>query len=100
MRLLFTLAICAVSCSLCGAQPSGSPPDPASEPLNHAYDALITQDYDAAISHFLKAIDLAPQQARIRKDLAYTYLKIGDNALARDQFHQAMLLDSKEFSVA
>jgi Tfp pilus assembly protein PilF len=36
----------------------------------------------------------------VRKDLAYTYLKIGENTAARDQFREAMLLDPKDFHVA
>jgi Tfp pilus assembly protein PilF len=96
MRPLLLLVACAVSF----AQPSGVPNDPASEPLNRAYAALQSRDYDTAVSHFLQAIDLAPQRAPIRKDLAYAYLKIGDNDLAREQFHQAMLLDPKDLPVA
>lgn len=96
MRALLLLAACTVSL----AQPSGAPADPSSEPLNQAYTALKALDYDSAVSHFLQAIDLAPQRAPIRKDLAYTYLKTGENDLARDQFHEAMLLDPKDLPVA
>src|SRR5205809_3852866 len=38
---------------------------------------------------FLRAIDGAPDWASIRKDLAYTYLKIGETEAARDQFAEA-----------
>lgn len=95
MRLFLLLAGCAVSL----AQPPGSA-DPSLEPLNRAYAALKAQNYEAAIGDFLQAVDLAPQRAAIRKDLAYTYLKIGDNSSARDQFQQAMLLDSADLPVA
>jgi len=75
-------------------------PDPAYEPLNKAYEALRTRGYDDAIALFLKAIDAAPARPAVRKDLAYTYLKIGENTAARDQFREAMLLDPKDFHVA
>ncbi len=96
MRPLLLLAACAVSL----AQPSGVPNDPASDTLNQAYAALQSRDYDTAVTHFLQAIDLAPQRASIRKDLAYAYLKIGENDRARDQFQHAMLLDPKDLPVA
>jgi len=75
-------------------------PDPASEPLNKAYEALRSRNYDDAITLFLKAIAAAPTRPAVRKDLAYTYLKIGENTAARDQFREAMLLDPKDFHVA
>jgi Tfp pilus assembly protein PilF len=61
---------------------------------------LHTRDYDAAIASFLKGIEAAPQRASIRKDLAYTYLKVGENILAREQFHQAMAIDPADTQVA
>ena len=64
------------------------PPDPAYPALARAYEALKTRDYDTAISSFLKGIEAAPGRASIRKDLAYTYLKVGENILARDQFRE------------
>jgi len=76
------------------------PPDPAYPPLTRAYEALKTRDYDTAISSFLKGIEAAPQRASIRKDLAYTYLKVGENILARDQFREAMTIDPKDIQVA
>jgi Tfp pilus assembly protein PilF len=92
MRLwIFLLA-----CGLAGAQV----PDPSSDPLDQAYAALRSRNYDDAIRNFLKAIEAAPARPVIRKDLAYTYLKIGENLLARDQFREAMLLDPKDFHVA
>lgn len=76
------------------------PPDPTYEPLNKAYEALRTRNYDDAIALFLKTIEAAPTRPAVRKDLAYTYLKIGENTAARDQFREAMLLDPKDFHVA
>src|SRR5581483_9399040 len=63
-------------------------PDPAYAPLARAYDALGRRDYDVAIPAFLKAVEASPGRASIRKDLAYTYLKIGENERAREQFQQ------------
>ena len=92
MRLwILLLAACLAACQ---------PPDPAYEPLNKAYEALRARNYDDAIALFLKAIEAAPARPAIRKDLAYTYLKIGENTAARDQFREAMLLDPKDFHVA
>jgi Flp pilus assembly protein TadD len=75
-------------------------PDPAYAALTRAYDALRARDYDSAIAGFLKGIEAAPNRASIRKDLAYAYLKAGDNALARDQFRAAMALDGADTQTA
>ena len=83
-----------------GMAASGQAPDPAYEPLNHAYEALRSRAYEGAISYFQKAIDLAPQRAAIRKDLGYTLLKVGENELARDQFRRAMEIDPADTQVA
>src|ERR1039458_3462362 len=84
------------ACGLAWAQA----PDPAYEPLSRAYEALRSQDYDAAIASFLKAIEASPQRASIRKDLGYTYLKTGENERARDQFRDAMGMDAADTQVA
>jgi tetratricopeptide (TPR) repeat protein len=75
-------------------------PDPAYAPLTRAYEALHTRDYDPAVAAFLQAIAASPARSDIRKDLAYTYLKIGENLLARDQFQEAMRLDPADTQVA
>jgi len=79
---------------------AAQPPDPAFEPLSKAYKALRSRNYDDAVALFLKAIEAAPTRPAVRKDLAYTYLKIGENTAARDQFREAMLLGPKDFHVA
>ena len=61
--------------------------------LDKAYAALRAKDYDSAIARFSEASALAPQRVDILKDLAYTYLKIGENELARDRFGEAMKLE-------
>ncbi|MBZ5586616.1 MAG: tetratricopeptide repeat protein, partial [Acidobacteriia bacterium] len=71
-------------------------PDASYEPLARAYDALRARDYDNAISNFLKAIEAVPGRAAARKDLAYTYLKVGETVLAREQFRAAMESDPED----
>jgi Tfp pilus assembly protein PilF len=85
-----------VACRLALAQA----PDSAYEPLERAYEALRAKDYDAAVAGFLKGIEAAPGRASIRKDLAYTYLKIGENELAREQFREAMGIQPADVQVA
>jgi len=75
-------------------------PDPAYQPLEKAYQALRQKNYDDAIQGFKQAISIAPDRASIRKDLAYTLLKIGENETARDQFAEAMRIDPADNHVA
>jgi Tfp pilus assembly protein PilF len=75
-------------------------PDPAYEPLTRAYEQLRAHSYDDAIANFQKAIELAPPRASIHKDLAYAYLKVGENELAREQFRAAMDLEPADAQVA
>jgi Flp pilus assembly protein TadD len=75
-------------------------PDLAYRPLQHAYDAFRNRDYEQAVTAFRQATQLAPNRASIRKDLAYTLLKIGENEAARDQFAEAMRLDPADQHVA
>ena len=76
------------------------PPDPYYQDLERAYQALRTKDYDLAIAQFQKAITQLPDRPSIRKDLAYTLLKVGENEAARDQFAEAMKLDPADVNVA
>ena len=92
MRGVVFLAVCGLAFA--------QPPDPAYEPLTRAYEALRARDYDTAMAGFLKGIEAAPRRASIHKDLAYTYLKIGENELARDQFAEAMEMDPNDTQVA
>lgn len=80
--------------------PEAQHTDPAYAPLTRAYAALSARDYDPAIAAFLQAIAASPARPDIRKNLAYAYLKIGENLLARDQFRQAMQLDPADSQVA
>lgn len=74
--------------------------DPAYAVLEKAYAALRSHQFDQAASYFEQATKLAPERGAIRKDLAYTLLKIGETAAARDQFRQAMELDPADHHVA
>jgi tetratricopeptide (TPR) repeat protein len=65
-----------------------------------AYEALRVKRYDEAISCFLPAIEAAPQNRSLRKDLAYTYLKTGERELARDQFAEVIRLDPADTQAA
>ena len=76
------------------------PPDPAYQPLDRAYRALREKNYNQAVAGFQQAIAFAPERASIRKDLAYTLLKVGENEAARDQFGEAMFLDPQDVHVA
>jgi tetratricopeptide (TPR) repeat protein len=69
-----------------------SPPDP--------YVPLRARDYDAAIDAFVQTIQASPDKPNLRKDLAYTYLKIGEPVLARDQFAEAIRLDASDTTAA
>src|SRR5580700_6876206 len=79
---------------------AGQSPDPAYQPLERAYQALRDKNYDQAIAGFRQGSALAPDRASIRKDLAYTLLKVGENEAARDQFGEAMRLDPTDQHVA
>jgi Tfp pilus assembly protein PilF len=73
---------------------------PEYAPLESAYSALKSKDYEAAIVKFNEAAALAPKRSDIRKDLAYAYLKIGETELARDRFGEAMMLNPDDTHVA
>ena len=73
--------------------------NPEYQPLERAYAALKVKQYDSAVQGFLEAINAAPKRADVRKDLAYTYLKIGETELAREQFRLSMELDPTDTGV-
>ncbi len=90
------LVILILAAGLAFAQPA----DQGYAMLFRAYEALRAKDYDSAVAEFLKGIEAAPARASIRKDLAYTYLKIGENEKAREQFGKAMELEPADDQVA
>jgi tetratricopeptide (TPR) repeat protein len=75
-----------------------SPPGQAE--LTKAYDALQKRDYDLAIDFFHQGIALQPANAGLHKDLAYTLLKTGENAAARDEFAAALKLNPQDDNAA
>ena len=77
---------------LIGLVALGQAADPAYAPLDRAYAALRAKNYEEAIQGFEQAAKLDPARASIRKDWAYTLLKIGETEAARDQFAEAMRL--------
>ncbi|HKW99300.1 MAG TPA: tetratricopeptide repeat protein [Bryobacteraceae bacterium] len=97
MRLVISAL---VLCALAGAQTSAPSADPAYSPLSQAYQYLQAKDYDQAVAAFEQAIAAAPTRPSIRKDLAYTLVKIGETEMARDQFGEAMRLDANDTHVA
>jgi Flp pilus assembly protein TadD len=88
VRFLFVFVLAAAAI----AQMPNATPDP--------YVALRARDYDVAIAAFLQAIQVAPDHSGLRKDLAYTYLKVGEPVLARDQFAEAIRLDVADTTAA
>ncbi len=90
----------AILVALVGGSAIGQTADPAYPALERAYQALRQKNYDQAAAGFLEAIAAAPDRASIRKDLAYTLLKVGENEAARDQFAEALRIDPADEHVA
>jgi Tfp pilus assembly protein PilF len=84
----------------CAAVAFGQTPDPAYAELEQAYQALKVKSYGRAIAGFERAIALVPSRAAIHKDLAYTFVKVGENEAAREEFAAAMRLDARDETVA
>jgi Tfp pilus assembly protein PilF len=85
---------------LCGGEGLAQTPPPEFAVLETAYQRLRDKAYGAAIQGFRRAIAIAPQRADVRKNLAYTLLKIGENEEARDALASAMALDPADTHVA
>ncbi len=64
------------------------------------YGPLRAKQYDVAIANFEKAIAAQPERSDLRIDLAYTLLKIGETAEARDQFAEAMRVNPSDDHIA
>jgi Tfp pilus assembly protein PilF len=67
--------------------------DPGDPVIEKAYQELRVKHYDNAIAEFQRALAGAPDRPSVRKDLAYTLLKVGETEAARDQFAAALKLD-------
>jgi tetratricopeptide (TPR) repeat protein len=93
-RALLTFALLSAVARL-GLADGAHPPE-----LDQAYQRLAAKDYDSAIELFRKALVAMPGNAAVHKDLAYTLLKAGDNADARDEFEQAVRIDPKDETAA
>lgn len=73
---------------------NGQPP--AGDELTRAYQSLAQKDYDSAIALFRKSLSQQAGNAGVHKDLAYTLLKAGENADARDEFESALKLNPND----
>jgi Flp pilus assembly protein TadD len=85
---------------LCAVSSAAQTADPAYPVLEKAYERAKARDYDAAIAGFRRAAELSPRRTDIRKNLAYTLLRVGETEAARDQFAEAMRLDPADHHVA
>jgi tetratricopeptide (TPR) repeat protein len=65
-----------------------------------AYQCVAQKNYDSAIEHFRAGLAKEPARTNARKDLAYTLLKAGDSAAARDEFEAALRCDAKDEQAA
>lgn len=85
---------------VCAAAGWAQGPVPEYAALERAYAALAAKEYAGAIAGFEQAVTLAPARADIRKDLAYTLLKLGETVAAREQFAEVMKLDPADEHMA
>lgn len=85
---------------LCAVSSAAQTADPAYPTLEKAYERARARDWEPAIAAFRRAAGLSPQRPDIRKNLAYTLLKVGETEAARDQFAEAMQLDPSDHHVA
>lgn len=65
-----------------------------------AYEALKQKDYDQAIAAFREAIQAEPDRMELRKELAYTLLKVGETEPAREVFGEIVRLAPKDWHSA
>ena len=68
----------------------------AEDPGDAAYAALRAGNLDRAVEMFRLAVAARPDAPHLHKDLAYTLLKTGEREEARDQFAEALRIDSKD----
>lgn len=66
--------------------------DGAGSECDQAYKLLALKDYDGAVAHFRAALAQDSAAPAVHQDLAYTLLKMGENAAARDEFAAAARL--------
>lgn len=68
--------------------------------LEVAYNALRAEDFDKAIAYFNQAVAASPNRTDIRKDLGYTYYKVGSDDQALQQFQRVTQLDPTDYQSA
>jgi tetratricopeptide (TPR) repeat protein len=68
--------------------------------LQAGYRALAQKDYDTATVLFRKGLAEDPGNAAVHKDRAYTLLKTGDSAEARDEFEAALHVNEHDETAA
>jgi tetratricopeptide (TPR) repeat protein len=61
-----------------------------------AYAALREKDYDKAEERFRKALAVQTDNTGLRKELAYTLLKMGETEAARDEFAQVLRVSPED----
>jgi len=98
MRFLLFFFLLAGGRSL--AQIYGGSTPPPVDPLQGAYEALRQNQYDEAVHLFQETLRAMPERTEVRKDLAYAYLKIGENELAREEFGAVMRTRPNDFQAA
>lgn len=64
----------------------------AADSATDAYKALQWKEYDRAVAAFRRAVEMEPNRAELRKELAYTLLKMGETEEARDVFAEIIKL--------
>ncbi len=68
--------------------------------LDEAYAALRARQFQRAAELFQQGLRDRPEHPTARKDLAYTWLRLGENELARDQFRAAYALRPEDEDAA
>jgi predicted Zn-dependent protease len=101
---LLLVSACAILCSQSleaqGSGPSAAAKKRAYAELVSAYAALRSHELDSAIVHFKAALQTTPARTDVRKELAYTYFKVGRNDLAREQFEEVVARDATDGGAA
>jgi tetratricopeptide (TPR) repeat protein len=92
-RSILLLAVGLIAAVLPSSAQAPPNPQAGQADLNRAYQALADKDYDSAIDLFRKGLAKEPGNAAAHKDLAYTLLRAGENAAARDEFESALRLN-------
>jgi tetratricopeptide (TPR) repeat protein len=99
--LPISLMALALVCSTSNAQTSPSARSKAAySTLARGFEHLRSKSYDAAIDAFIEVLELTPERNDVRKNLAYTYFKVGRNELARMQFAEIVRRDSSDHASA